>query len=175
MKASELKEMIRQVVAEEIKRQLPVALSEMYIKRLVSEQTTVAAPPQFKKRNSMSITEALLDDDEQEEEQRPVQKVSNSPPKMTREALRERLRSQIADDPLLPFLESVDPSSVTESGGDEGIPLESLGMNMNFGGMAKLAGISEQTSSRGSVPETPEMKMKKLEEKRRQLDSIKVG
>lgn len=40
MKKSQLVEMIRKIVAEEVRAQLPNVVSEMYLKKLVSEQAT---------------------------------------------------------------------------------------------------------------------------------------
>lgn len=45
MKASQLKQLISKFVAEELERQLPKVLSEMYVKRLVSESATVTRAP----------------------------------------------------------------------------------------------------------------------------------
>lgn len=162
MKASELKDMIRQVVAEELKKQLPIVLSEMYVKRIVAEQTLTNGGDDDTRRSATpsSLLERL------------------SPSTHDRAAVREKIRRSVLESPDNPMADLYAGVNVTEDVapalGGEGIPLEALpGM---FGtNMARAAGIGQGPSTRGPVPETPEMKMRRLEESRRKLDSVKVG
>jgi hypothetical protein len=63
MKASELREMIRRVVKEEVARQLPGVLSEMYLRKMISENVGQVSS-QRNTRVSNSLVEDDFDDDE---------------------------------------------------------------------------------------------------------------
>lgn len=167
MKASELKELIRQVVAEEVKRQLPGVLSEMYLKKIVSENVSVA--PAQKKQVKKSLSEVLEVEDE-----RPSRLMNSTvPPQMTREQLRERFRNTIADPEVNPMASLYEGTVPVEEVGvaSEGVPLD------NIPGMRDFSAFVEptKTQTRAPIPETKNMIERRLEEQRRKLDNIKVG
>jgi hypothetical protein len=164
VKASELKELIRIVVAEEVKKQLPSVLSEMYLKRIVSENVSVKQPQVSGKKSLVETLEL--------EEERPVPAPKNAAPQMTREQLRAKFKSTIADpevNPMAALYEGTVP--VDETAQMDGVSLDQIPGMRDFS-----AFVQPQTSNtRGPIKEPEDMVRRRLEEQRRKLDSIKVG
>lgn len=175
VKAAELKKMIREIVAEEVARQLPSVLSEMYLKRIVSEhaagrQTRGGENQQSPEPPRRHLRELL---DDEPEAPRPAE---------TRELVRERIKKAVLEEPSNPFAalyegvsHMTDPNdggaSPTETQfGPGGIPLSMLGFDPE-----KINAAVSRRADKGPMQETPEMKMKRLEEHRRRLDSARVG
>lgn len=163
MKLSELKEIIRKVVAEEVGRQLPRVLSEMYVRGIVAEHVSA--------RGGGDIVGPAA--------------VASRPPQPTRAAIREQIRRSVLEtdeNPLKGLYEGVEPiPGEGEPGGPsgDGIPLEALGsLGIDGARLAAMAGIPTQTDvtpSRGPIPETAEMKMRRIEMHRARLDARRVG
>lgn len=178
MKASELKEMIRTIVAEELKVVLPLVLSEMFVRKIVAEQVSV---PVAKERKAVkqvaakqNLAERLGIEDDYEQDNR--QMVKEQTRQLSREQLREKIRKTVLEDdsqnPMAAIYEGVSPIG-DETSMQSDIPLEMLGLPQN---LERLAGIksTNDTSNAGPVKETEQMAARRIERQRAQLDAQRV-
>lgn len=164
MKASELREMIRTIVAEELRHALPLFLSEMYVKKIVAEHVSVPVVREKKRSAGRNLAESLgMEDDAEIFQPRPAQK------QVSREQLREKFRKSILDDPeqnpMAALYEGTMP--IDESAESEGVPLEMLGI-ANFD---KFIQKTPEVTEKGPIKETREMAERRIERQRAQLDS----
>lgn len=170
MKASDLEKMIRKIVAEEVRKAIPTVLSEMFLRKIVSESVNVTQKKQ--NNSSLSSLEWLNEENEPELQQRkiadphPVQK-----PTMTREQLRAKFKSALVDpdvNPLAELYEGTMPIDSQDSIVSDGVSLDDLPRT-------DYSKFMEQMPDRQKVQETEAMVQRKLEAHRRKLDEIKVG
>lgn len=188
MKVSQLKDMVARMVREELERQLPQIVTEMFVRTVVREMAEVAAPaprpvrprrrpaapaPRGSLREALDIDEAIgaefyagMDRDEE----RPVE---------TRTAHLMAARSTVQNlSPALAEL-AADTLSSIERGEhleEEAIPLREASSQLpglDFSRMKKMALLMED-DARSKAPD-PEIEARRVEMIRKRADSIKVG
>jgi len=168
MKKPDLMEMIRAVVAEEVRKQLPGVVSEMYLRKLVSEQTQ-PQPEQRQKSfeevfedEMQSIPEPLNNSNDGIYHKGPIQRKS--------EAVSSRLMSD--DNPMAMMYEGVSPiapEGETSMAPTTNIPLQAIpGMQNNFSKFLKPAAT-------GPMQNTPSAEERRLNEMRSKLDAVVVA
>lgn len=163
--ADAFKQLIRKIVAEEVKKQLPAMLSEMYIRKIVSEGIDevepVMAKPQAsehdKQKLRKTLRERLLDEDD---DQPYVQEQQVSRPRQQ--------KSPLLQGPMADLFEGTVPIGEEPTGHVE-VPMEAFG-NMDF---SRMIGLIDKTESndRGPISETQEMTERRL---KRQRDALEV-
>lgn len=165
MKSSELKEMIKEIVSQELKKQLPNVLSELYIKKVVAESVD---------RNHGAVSHAkpssLMETLDNRSYQRP--EPSDSERQMVREKIRKHVLEDVEENPMAHLYEGLAPIDDENSSGEPDVDLSKLSFNRNA---ISAAVGSTRSTDRGPMPETPEMKQRKLDLARAKLDSMKVG
>ena len=181
MKASELKEMIRTIIAEELRVMLPIVMSEMFVRKIVAEQVNrqpVMRQEQVRRPNNESVSlSSKLGMEEYEEFQSPIIRNNSQVKQITREQVREKIRKSVLEDssqnPMAGIYEGTNPIQDEGMVGDSGtdIPLEMLGLPSN---LERLAGLSDNTTSRGQMQETDQMVQRRIERQRAKLDAIVV-
>jgi hypothetical protein len=204
MKASELKEMIQKIVAEEIRRQLPQVMSEMLVRKIVSE--TMQAVPQVVQRPHVnearvpaparvapaapkryapgSIREALMADFDLEGNDEPPPPRRQASPKQTQAAILEQQRREaIQSSPFAALIEDVEEAvevgqeHMATREGDEPTDdiIQMVAKRKNK--LLEIAGVRNDgtmINERAPVAETEAMAQRRLERLRQSLE-VKVG
>lgn len=159
MKASELSSLIRKIVAEEVKKQLPSILSEMYVKKIVLENTRSAT--------GISLSENLNLDIEDEHSVSRQSKIKT----LSHEQLKEKIRLSVLENPQEnPLAELYEGVSIPdEAAGSDGIPLDAIpGFSGNF------SKFVEPVATNSSIKETASMVERRIEQQRKKLDLQKI-
>lgn len=191
MKASQLVEMIRKIVAEEVKKQLPGIVSEMYLKKIVSE--TVAHQPEpffvehkpetrplsleqafeieMAKLRDESIPEPLDNDDEGIYQQGTITRKN--------ESVRNKL---MVEGPYAAMFEGVVPTNQRAAQAVTSVPIipptevDTSGRKV-IADPSKYGEIfrrSQGHSPKSSMKQTPEAEMRRIQQMREMLDAKKV-
>lgn len=200
MKSVQLENMIRaivkQAVAEEIRSQLPVLVSEMYIKRLVSE----AAPAQVQRRpqkkqvkKTLSLEQAFEQEMSRARDAEIPHPMPNSdegiyqePSSIKRKNESKRSKLLSSDNAFASMFEGVVPTDQRQgTPGQAGTELPMIPPTeiapdgtviatdvSRYGEIFKRMNTSP---NKGSVKQTPETQMRVLELQRQKLDNMKVG
>lgn len=174
MKVTELSRLIREIVQDEMKKTIgqlvKECLTETYLRRIVSEQSSPTSHSVTKKTGKLS--EVLADSDEEDDPSDvvPVPVKNNNKgvyqaaeDKKMNEA-RNRLRSGVWGE----MFDDVQPLSESASGAAE-IPENELTQNFDFKRMSKLAGISSSSSSRSTTLSEQES-LRRIEAQRQALE-----
>lgn len=196
MKASDLQRVIGRMVREELKRALPQMLSEMYVKKLVSEGVGIPAKrpapapqrqPVPSKKTPSSLAKQLMEEFDQsagdwyggEQEEAPqvsrdsVERPIAASLAQKANALRNAgsMFADMIDDDTL---DSIQNGDMIESG----IPLEHVEAKagLDFSRMEKMASLMEQKSSqKAPMKNSVEAEERRIEMQRKRLENIKVG
>ncbi|MHA1951894.1 MAG: hypothetical protein ACW987_18765 [Candidatus Thorarchaeota archaeon] len=205
MKKSQFENMIRtivkQVVSEEIRNQLPQLVSEMYIKRLVSEASGPprqrATPARKAAPRRLSLEQAFEQEMAKTRDEHIPEPMDNSDEgiyqqqtQITRknESVRSRLLSN-DNNKFASMYEGVQPIE-RQVAGQQFVPsAENLpmipptevdaegtvvaGNPASYGEFFKK--MVGQSANKGPIEQSNEVKMRQLEEQRRKLDERKVG
>lgn len=151
MKASQFKEMIRTIVADELKRQLPSVvehiLAEKYLRRIVAENSTVHNKDLGKEKRNINLSNVLADNSDDFDEHIPEpmdnenQGIYQDNP-LTKGKNESRLLSP--DNHLSFIYEGVKPLSNKHTN-DEGVSLGVLDKKLgtDFDRIKMMAGISK--------------------------------
>jgi len=163
MKKTDVVEMIRAIVAEEVRKQLPGVVSEMYLRKLVSE---AAQPP----RRELSFEEAY-----EEEMQSVPQPLRNSDegiyqkgPITRKNEVVSRLMSQ--DNPMSHLYEGVSPIDPNTPAGN--VPQTNIPLNA-IPGMQNFSKFMKPNTS-GPMPNTPSSEERRLAAMRSKLDEVVI-
>lgn len=194
MKISQLETIIRKLIKEELKQMLPMMLSEMYVKRIVSEhveapvqrqQRQVPAPIQKTKQHS-NLAKKLMEEYEndsvdwygsQEEEPEPI--VRNVAQKARALAssgpLGGMLAEMIDEDTISSLSDGMASPSMTEMQGlnERGIPLEQVetaAPGFDFSRMRQIAQVAEQRAT-GAQKRDASSEERRIEMQRKMLDA----
>lgn len=172
MKKQQFVNMIRKLVAEEVKKQLPNILSEMYVKKLVSEGVEPVSKPNRKVSFEEMFSEKMEEKQQSVENYSPPRKnvyeyynVDTKPqPKPQHPALAD-------DNPMRHLYEDVGPVEEPYSN-----PMMDQMMNQrfDFGRMNEITRATENRTS-GPIPQTNDAQMRELQRRRDELDKMKVG
>ena len=165
MKSSELRQMISKIVAEELKVQLPKVISEIYLRNLVNEAAPVREQPKRQQKQSQpadsskfreTLREQMLADDEPQQQQRVASPLLN---KQT--------------NPMAFLYEDVEPiPDEGEEPSEYDAVDESIVEGLDFSKFSEMFDGNRKAEN-SAMPETPEMKMRRIEENRRRLE-VKV-
>jgi len=177
MKTKELVEMIRVIVAEEVRKQLPNVVSEMYLKRLIEDsgpkykvEKQVTAQP---KKSFSEIFEDEINSLRNEETPEPLDNeddgIYQQSSVIHKESVRDRLTSP--DNPFAAMYEGVVPNE-QKAQSPKGIDPNVFGDPKQYGKFFKK--MNEVAGPKGPMAQTDDAKMRELELRRRQLDEIKV-
>lgn len=169
MRAAQLREAIRAVVAEELRARLPGlverVLSERYLDRIVAERLARRRP---------SLAESLEDEDEREDADRVPRPLENSDRGIYQDNGLVKTESVLrrSDNPLASLYEGVRPAPrgpATEVASATNVRLDVLERaGADFEKMRVLAGAGGGPAAAGKPD--PAVKMRELEERRRALD-----
>ena len=174
MKSSQLVEMIRKIVAEEVRKQLPHVVSEMYLKRLVSEST--ATVQRGGAVQSSVMRKYGLSEDMMEPVPEPVENsdegiYADGSIGRKNESVRDVLLSP--DNPYAKMYENVKPIDQRAAvSATTPIPVADGGDPKKYGEMFKR--MVKIGSNHKPMQQTPEAIERDLKERRRRLDEQKV-
>ncbi len=166
VKAPELFEVIRAVVRQEVKKVLPSlvekVLSENFVRKIINENVKVQST-----RRATSLQEVLETDLEED-----VEPAFKPIPKMQDNRIQEaknRLRSEVMGG--VDFFEGTKliPSEGA-AGSQELVSEEVLHNSFDFSRMKELSGVKTPSVTSQSSQGEYDLKMRRLEEQRRQLD-----
>lgn len=161
--------MIHKIVAEEVRKQLPGVLSEMYVKKIVAE--SVSSPASQKKQTARRTLTEALEDEEPQEEKIP------EPPKSKHRGIynkesKQQLVKRVFGEEYTSLFDGVEPvpeEGTALSSPTESLPLEQMGFDME-----RIARLTEAVisgpPSRSSIPETESMVQRRIEQQRKALE-----
>lgn len=181
MKKSQLTEMIRAIVAEEVRKQLPNVVSEMYLKKLVSEASIPETSWEDSfdaelQRRSEFIPEPMMNSDEGAYQRGGRIKRKNESQKQKNESIAGKLLSR--ENEMSYLYEGLSPIRNQESGQMDtpnvaapvtDVPLDALGLKP---GMFKGTDFNKP-SSNAPMRQSAEAEQRRIENLRASLD-IKV-
>lgn len=159
MKRSELRTMIAQIVSEELRKQLPGVISEMYLRKLTVEAFAV-------KHGRSRLREVMQGEEDDEEEETPRPIPNDDQGIFKKNPLVKESSNPLRDGPLAEFYEGTSPLSEMEGKHSEGLPIEKLG---DFSAQRALMEKLEHRGPKSSQA-SMDMKMRELEERRRALE-----
>ena len=169
--------MLRAIVAEEIRKQLPNVLSEMYLKKIVTENTSKVQNSQVpKKKTFEDIFEAELeknnkvsfgeDDDEIPEPQEPSNRgIYNDKFENTNPTLKKLL------DPSNPFA-AIYEGTIRSQQQEQAVEVQHNKPQQEQ--VKKWSHIMNALSNNSKMDKSPEARMRELEMQRKALDEKKV-
>lgn len=194
MKLSQLEMIVRKIIREELRSALPEMLSEMYVRKIVSEQHApaprqqVSAPKQRKQQAPQSVqkgrsklAEQLMQEfddgndwystDEESEEQENFR--SNDkviPPNVIADRARALANSGPMGGLLAEMIDETTLQSINED--DEGVSIDAV-PEFDFSRMRKVAQIAEQRVV--TQQRDPDAEQRRIDMQRKMLDSKTVS
>jgi hypothetical protein len=171
-KATDLKDMIRVLVREELENSIRSVVNEIFSERYLQQLMNEAVGNRTLS-SGLSVRD-LNEGVEIEEEPmipRPKVRPTPRPPQMTRENLREKFRREVFGDERDELFEGVSPINEVEQQEAEGIPLDALPIEDLSSKWKKLSeGLEQKARDSSPMRQTPQAIERELEAKRRALD-----